>query len=67
VINQADNTPLAAAITCPACGMTSHHPTDIAEGYCGRCHDWTTARRYQAAAECDFAVLMPWRPTSDHG
>jgi hypothetical protein len=19
----------------------SHHPDDIREGYCGRCHDWT--------------------------
>lgn len=29
------------SITCPRCGMTSHHPTDIREGYCGQCHDWT--------------------------
>jgi hypothetical protein len=21
--------------------MTSHHPKDIMEGYCGNCHDWT--------------------------
>jgi len=21
--------------------MTSHHPDDIREGYCGNCHDWT--------------------------
>lgn len=28
-------------ITCPRCGMTSHHPTDVAEGYCGNCHDYT--------------------------
>jgi len=26
---------------CPRCGAMSHHPTDAAEGYCGRCHDWT--------------------------
>ncbi len=32
------------SITCPVCGMTSHHPKDIAEGYCGNCHDWTTTR-----------------------
>jgi hypothetical protein len=31
----------ADTITCPRCGMTSAHPTDIAEGYCGNCHDWT--------------------------
>ena len=22
--------------------MTSYHPADIREGYCGHCHDWTT-------------------------
>lgn len=26
---------------CPRCGAVSHHPTDQAQGYCGRCHDWT--------------------------
>ena len=36
---------MTVSITCPACGTTSHHPTDVAEGYCGRCHDWTTVRR----------------------
>jgi rubrerythrin len=30
------------SITCPQCGMTSYNPTDIAEGYCGNCHDWTS-------------------------
>lgn len=29
------------AITCPVCEMTSYHPNDVAEGYCGNCHDWT--------------------------
>jgi hypothetical protein len=33
------------AITCPRCGRTSHrNPDDVAEGYCGNCHDWTTPR-----------------------
>lgn len=32
------------SFTCPRCGMSSHHPVDIAEGYCGACHDWTGAR-----------------------
>ena len=22
--------------------MTSYNPNDIAEGYCGNCHDWTS-------------------------
>lgn len=26
--------------TCPRCGRTSHHPRDIAQGYCGACHAW---------------------------
>ena len=30
-----------AVFTCPTCGRTSAHPEDLAEGYCGACHDWT--------------------------
>lgn len=30
------------SITCPVCGMTSYHPGDVEEGYCGNCRDWTT-------------------------
>lgn len=30
-------------ITCPLCGMTSYNPNDIREGYCGKCHDWTSS------------------------
>lgn len=30
------------SITCPKCNATSYHPRDIAEGYCGICHDWTS-------------------------
>lgn len=26
---------------CPRCGMASANPNDLAEGYCGACHDWT--------------------------
>ena len=29
------------SFTCPRCGMTSHHPRDVEEGYCGNCHGWT--------------------------
>ena len=32
-------------ITCPRCGFTSYHPGDIEEGYCGKCHDWTSDAR----------------------
>jgi hypothetical protein len=29
------------SFTCPRCDMTSHNPTDLMEGYCGNCHDYT--------------------------
>jgi hypothetical protein len=32
------------SFTCPRCGMVSHHPLDVLEGYCGNCHDWTAPR-----------------------
>jgi Zn finger protein HypA/HybF involved in hydrogenase expression len=28
------------SITCPRCSLTSYHPKDISERYCGRCHAW---------------------------
>lgn len=33
--------PPLPSFTCPACGNTSHHPDDVANGYCGRCHQFT--------------------------
>lgn len=30
------------SITCPICGMTSYHPEDIRNSYCGNCHWWTS-------------------------
>lgn len=32
---------MTAGITCPRCARTSYNPNDVAEGYCGHCHDWT--------------------------
>jgi hypothetical protein len=29
------------AFTCPCCDAVSHHPADLEQGYCGRCHWWT--------------------------
>jgi len=29
------------SITCPICGRTSYNPTDIKEGFCGYCCEWT--------------------------
>jgi hypothetical protein len=31
----------APSITCPVCGRTSYHPTDVEEGWCGACHGAT--------------------------
>lgn len=30
------------SITCPRCGLTSWHPVDVREGFCGNCHGWTS-------------------------
>ncbi len=30
------------SIACPRCGAVSYNATDVTEGYCSRCHDWTT-------------------------
>jgi hypothetical protein len=35
----------AQGFTCPRCGRTSYNPTDLTEGYCGACHDWTAPPR----------------------
>lgn len=29
------------SFVCPTCGARSFNPNDIAQEYCGRCHDWT--------------------------
>lgn len=29
------------SFTCPKCNRTSYNPNDVAQGYCGACHDWT--------------------------
>lgn len=34
---------------CPRCGRVSSHPTDLQEGYCGACHDFTGMPRPPAA------------------
>lgn len=39
-----DDLPAVLSITCPRCGMTNYNENDIREGYCGNCHDWTSAR-----------------------
>lgn len=33
-------TPIPPSITCPRCLRTSFHPEDIAQRYCGACHQY---------------------------
>lgn len=32
---------LGKSFTCPQCGRSSRHPSDLQEGYCGNCHQFT--------------------------
>lgn len=32
------NLPPLESITCPTCGLTSCHPEDVRNRYCGHCH-----------------------------
>jgi hypothetical protein len=32
--------PQPPSVVCPRCGRKSFHPRDIAELYCGFCHEW---------------------------
>lgn len=51
------------SITCPRCQMTSRHPNDIEQGYCGNCHDFTSGTSSRLAFEEFLATgRMPmWR------
>lgn len=48
------------SITCPGCGATSHHPDDIRERYCGRCHQWSPSRIpvFQVKSPEEFWILV---------
>lgn len=46
----------------------SHHPRDVAEGYCGHCHDWTGSAseavdllRLRHIARAELAGESEWR------
>lgn len=43
-----------AAIQCLLCGLTSHHPTDVEQRYCGRCHRW-----HQSPEKSGVLQFMP--------
>lgn len=47
------------AITCPVCGFTSHHPEDERQGYCNRCHWWTSDALLGPAAWISYECPDP--------
>lgn len=54
------------SITCPVCGMTSYHPEDIRQGYCGRCHDYTSPSS-DGSPELIGVFAMPTAQPSPEG
>lgn len=48
-----------ACISCPRCGMTSYHPDDIREKYCGNCHE------YMEPGEVSVATTDPRPETTE--
>lgn len=54
------NTP---SFTCPICGAVSHHPQDVRNRYCGRCHVFTADELTPAIAATlvsDPAIFARW-------
>lgn len=56
--------PLArrVSITCPRCGRISYHPEDVAQGYCGACHAWTSPRVRISEDPYPTTPLSLWGP-----
>lgn len=52
------------SLTCPRCYRTSHHPEDVAYGYCGHCHDYTGPGLGALAAN-DAAQLRATEPPTE--
>lgn len=49
------------SITCPRCGMTSHHPMDEDYGYCGNCHAFTSIpKKAPPTSDSSDAELALW-------
>lgn len=47
------------AIQCPECDLISHNPTDVAKGYCGHCHAFTSAPEWPLMKA---ALTLPRHP-----
>lgn len=35
------------SFVCPRCLLKTFNPTDVKEGYCANCHDWTGKEQQQ--------------------
>lgn len=58
---QTTGSPPQNSFTCPICGMTSFNPSDVANEYCGNCHDFTgeqTPRCTGNPLRCILCSLM---------
>lgn len=51
-------TPDGVSITCQACGMTSHHPDDVDNLYCGHCHVFHYPRTRDAEFRLVYQFLL---------
>jgi hypothetical protein len=54
--------PVIPSFTCPCCGAVSYHPNDVAESYCGKCHEWTGDPERSAphfASACEYRKPKP--------
>ena len=51
-----DNNQVQGCIFCPQCGMVSYNPYDIANKYCGKCHQFHQDMP-RLATETDRALL----------
>lgn len=54
-------------ITCPYCLMTSAHPEDVAQGYCGNCHEFTREKRMTEIEALAVRVLEDGRELAAQG
>ena len=44
------------SFTCPRCNVTSHHPKDVAQGYCVRCHEFTVSLDAVRAEDAEISA-----------
>jgi hypothetical protein len=46
------------SFTCPRCNATSHHPKDVAQGYCVRCHEFTGSLAAVRAEDAEIQARL---------